>query len=125
MTDDVCNQLTNILTCIWLKRHNWQHEGAFYYFSFSAQQNAIEDLERRLRVLEEKRQELLEVDGKRFVAIMLWFVAYWLDQAVTVLIRYFHFSINLDAIKELEKQLQNVEDERKLVKEGPSNALER
>merc|ERR1712228_512453 len=62
-----------------------------------AQQDAVEGLERRLRALEEKRQELLEVDSK---------------------------SINLDAIKDLEKHLHVVEDERKTAKEGPMDALE-
>ena len=41
------------------------------------------------------------------------------------LIRNFYLSINLDAIEELEKQLKNVEEERKLAKEGPVEALER
>merc|ERR1712142_202843 len=63
----------------------------------SAQQNAVEGLERHLRALEEKRKELLDVDNK---------------------------SINLDAIKELEKQLKEADDERKIVKEGPLDALE-
>ena len=35
--------------------------------NFSAQQDAIAGLERRLRALEEKRQELLEVEDKRSV----------------------------------------------------------
>ena len=38
---------------------------------------------------------------------------------------YLFLSINLNAISELERQLQNVADDRKIVKEGPVNALER
>ena len=38
-----------------------------FFTQFSAQQNAVEGLERHLRALEEKRRELLEVDSKRLV----------------------------------------------------------
>ena len=41
-----------------------------FFEPYSAQQNAVEGLERHLRALEEKRKELLDVDNKRLVGNM-------------------------------------------------------
>ena len=41
-----------------------------FFEPYSAQQNAVEGLERHLRALEEKRKELLDVDSKRLVGNM-------------------------------------------------------